>query len=772
MRTPMSLWLLVLLPAGLAHGQPAPAPFRYDYSELFAEPIRSPLLADAKYFESGALALEKADFVTPPTALRVDCGKLQGRGLGVIFLLLGDQLKAVRGQPVVLRCQVKRLSGAGEVALRLRCYAKDWRFLYASHSVSLAGTAGQWQPLTLRTVVPSGPEVETADFVLDIENTTEPLRLLLDDCVLSLDTEAGQSAPSAFAAAVPESAKPLPLVSAGKPAATIVIPEKPSSALEYAVKEFNDHLQLSTGAALPVVKDGGAVNGPTIQIGATALSRQLGLAPEFLAPDSWVVRRVGEALILSGGDGDHAVAPLTGYGGLQPFGTLYAVYEFLERAVGVRWYWPGDLGRVVPRHADLAVGNVRWQGAPSYDTRFCWYANLRDEGYTDDEVWQWWRRMRWGGVGGSAIANHSFVGWNKLHGAAHPDWFALQRDGQRLNDPTLTGGLAGHLCLSNPEVLAQVVAELRDYFDKNPATKYHSVMPGDSDDLFHCQCDKCRAMLRPAEGPSGIHSYAVWTFVNQVAAQLRPSHPDRIVTCCAYSSYAKVPPDVYFEPNVSVSLCASQFPAQVWNPAVKSEYAAWIGEWARKSPRVYVWDYWNNPRYGGGTLGAPAVYPHAIQEWFLAERGRVKGHAIELSDIAAGGQSINGWANWMMDSLNVYVAMRLLWNMDQDVDGLLDEYYSSFYGPAGPLLRQFYGALEQAYLDPAGKAGAEGGWDFATCWLRTYPAPLVARSMGTLREAEKLTQGQEPYHSRVQKTLEGYLPFETNSQRYSAREGK
>jgi len=44
--------------------------------------------------------------------------------------------------------------------------------------------------------------------------------------------------------------------------------------------------------------------------------------------------------------------------------------------------------------------------------------------------------------------------------------------------------------------------------------------------------------------------------------------------------------------------------------------------------------------------------------------------------------------------------------------------------------------------------------------------------MGYLREAEKLTQGQEPYHSRVQKTLEGYLPFETNSQRYSATEGR
>ena len=302
MRMPMSLWLLLLLPAGLAHGQPpAQSPFRYDYSELFADPIQSPLLADAKYFESGALALEKADFVTAPAALRVDCSKLQGRGLGVIFLLLGDQLKAVRGKQVTFRCQIKPLSGAGGVTLRLRCYGKDWRFVYASHAVSFSGTPGQWQALTLRTAVPSSPEVDTADFVLDVENTTESLRLLLDDCVLSVDTEAGKTAPSAFAAAVPESARPLPLVSAGKPAATIVTPEQPSPALAYAVQELSDHLRLSTGAGLPVVEDGQAVNGPTIQIGATARSRQLGLAPEFLAPDSWVVRRVGDALILSGG---------------------------------------------------------------------------------------------------------------------------------------------------------------------------------------------------------------------------------------------------------------------------------------------------------------------------------------------------------------------------------------------------------------------------------------------------------------------------------------
>ena len=449
-----------------------------------------------------------------------------------------------------------------------------------------------------------------------------------------------------------------------------------------------------------------------------------------------------------------------------PFGTLYATYEFLERALGVRWYWPGELGRLAPRRADLSVGTVRWEGAPSYDLRFCWYAAHREPKVSGLDSARWWRRMRWGGIGGNPVANHSFNGWEKRFGKAHPEYFALQRNGQRMNRCP-SGSHRGQMCLTHPDVLKQTIADKRATFDKWPAFRYSAVMPGDGMGGYFCQCPKCQAAHRPERGARGEHSELVWSLVNNVAAELRKTHPDSFITCCSYASYADPPKGVHFQPNVAVTICDGSFPNRMWKPSVKRDYAARVREWSTLVANVYVWDYWI-PRHHKGVYGSPSIIPHTIKEWFLLDRGRVRGHAIELENIDSEGRDLRGWADWMLDAVNVYVAMRLLWNMDTDVDAVLAEMYDKFYGPAGPWVRKFYEEMEARYADPATKGGVEPRWDYQTCWTRTYPKAFVKRVMDYLRKAEKATRGKEPYHARVALTLRGFLPFERESARWSA----
>ena len=274
-----------------------------------------------------------------------------------------------------------------------------------------------------------------------------------------------------------------------------------------------------------------------------------GLAPRFLAPDNWVVWRVGEALILSGGDGTHSLQPAAG-NAVAPFGTLYAAYEFLERLTGVRWYWPGELGRQTPRQTDLIVKKAQWSGAPAYDARFCFYEVHDDPDFTLDDVYTWWQRMRRGGTGGSPIGMHSFNDWPNRFGKTRPDYFALQRDGTRMTDPHELGG---HVCHSNPDVLRETVAEKRREFGTWPWMKYRPVMPGDGMGNHVCQCRECQATIRPTEG-GGEYSHLVWDFVNRVAAEVRQSHPDRFITCCAYGEYSKVPAELALERNIAVTL--------------------------------------------------------------------------------------------------------------------------------------------------------------------------------------------------------------------------
>ena len=46
-------------------------------------------------------------------------------------------------------------------------------------------------------------------------------------------------------------------------------------------------------------------------------------------------------------------------------GTLFGVYEWLQRDLGVRWLWPGELGTFVPRTESVAAREVDDTVAPA-----------------------------------------------------------------------------------------------------------------------------------------------------------------------------------------------------------------------------------------------------------------------------------------------------------------------------------------------------------------------------------------------------------------------
>jgi len=554
------------------------------------------------------------------------------------------------------------------------------------------------------------------------------------------------------------------LVRDGKPAATIVIGSNATPTVLYAVQELNEHLELSTGTRLPVAEDGQPITGPTIHVGATELTERLGLAPRYLAPDNWVVSRAGDALVLSGGDSEYDPHPVSRK--LLPFGSLYAVYEFLERVVGVRWYWPGELGRVVPEHATLAVDGVRWGGAPTFDTRFAFNSYHDEADFTHEDMWKWWRRMRWGAPGGSPIGMHSFNDWPSRFGKEHPEWFALQDAGHTLIQE---GSMGGHVCFNDEYVLAQTIADKRQEFDEKPWLLYSSVMPGDSMGAHMCRCEDCQAEVDPDKPSGARHSDYVWGFVNRVAREVRKTHPERIITSASYSDYSAIPENVDLESNIGVTLCIGSASQNLATDAnARATYLERMTSWSERTEHIYVWDYWNNPRFDKGTYGAPTIFPHMIQDWFALERGRVKGRVLAFTSYDSEGIDITGhgnWADWIFDSLNVYIAMKLMWNLDQDVDAMLAEFYEAFYGPAGPSVQQFYEAMEAAYMDLNNKSEL---WDYRSVWGQVYPRAFVQKTMEHLSEAERVSRGQQPYHARAARTLEGFLPFEAASERLSA----
>ncbi|MGC8805751.1 MAG: hypothetical protein ACP5QD_07465, partial [Candidatus Ratteibacteria bacterium] len=59
-------------------------------------------------------------------------------------------------------------------------------------------------------------------------------------------------------------------------------------------------------------------------------------------------------------------------------------------------------------------------------------------------------------------------------------------------------------------------------------------------------------------------------------------------------------------------------------------------------------------------------------------------------------------------------------------------------------------------------------WNWETCWHKTYTTEFVSQTMKYLKDAELITRGKEPYHTRVEKILQGFAAFETASEKFSS----
>jgi hypothetical protein len=54
--------------------------------------------------------------------------------------------------------------------------------------------------------------------------------------------------------------------------------------------------------------------------------------------------------------------------------------------------------------------------------------------------------------------------------------------------------------------------------------------------------------------------------------------------------------------------------------------------------------------------------------------------------------------NFVQEAMNYYVAMKVLWNMDLDVDALMAEYYQFMFKSAAPEMKKFFDDLEELWI--------------------------------------------------------------------------
>jgi hypothetical protein len=344
-------------------------------------------------------------------------------------------------------------------------------------------------------------------------------------------------------------------------------------------------------------------------------------------------------------------------------GSLNAVHAFLE-SLGARWYMAGDIGEVLPQTGTILVSQVDKTVMPDYQMRaWTWY---NYSGFPFEHV-LWARRLglnsAYETLGDLGYAHgHVHVFKRDSMKEAHPEYYALFK-GER--DLDYNGH--GRVCYASDGLFEETINYARFLFDEY-ASPHVSIWPGDG--YRSCQCEICETK-HPSE--------EVWQFVDRVGRELYKTHPDRIVSCGAYTSYKDPPESIdKFSPNVAVFISNAARPTFL-DPERWQEYRELVTSWEKRLAPGRVLRVENN-RYSlwGGVSRDPFPVPQAraMAMDLQAHKSTVIGEHSEQN------QSQTQLVNEGVNHLPLFVQAKFFWDADQSYEDLVGEYYERFYGPA------------------------------------------------------------------------------------------
>jgi len=389
-------------------------------------------------------------------------------------------------------------------------------------------------------------------------------------------------------------------------------------------------------------------------------------------------------------DGD--ISKTCWYGAEAPWqphfrrGTLFGVYEFLERYAGVRMYFPGELGTVVPRTERLEVPAGRLERAPAFRYRKYGY----EDGEDRDNAFKLlnWYRLRMETETMKCVHGHRRLKLYERFGKSHPEYFANHHS-KYIKEAVRR---KGHLCHSS-KVWEEIERDAMKYFAEGGKDTF-DLMPEDGmTPRLRCNCPTCTAAY------GNDRDYAndlIWRHTVEVANRVKAVHPQARFTQMAYHPYGAVP-QFELPENLDV-VVARKGPWSLALPALERAESDQIRAWAAKLGRpVMLWNY--PAKWYGSVVRLPGVPQLAPRAWAAYYRS--------LAAVVNGAFAESESDRWSYNYLNYYVFSRVCWEPQVDVEALLAEHHRLMFGAAAPPMAKFYDLLERKWMECVAAGYAE-----------------------------------------------------------------
>ena len=551
------------------------------------------------------------------------------------------------------------------------------------------------------------------------------------------------------------------LVKNGKAAAAVVIDKNASRSAQLAALELQYHIKKISGTELPIITDPEKVRGTKIFVGESAETRKLGLKNADFKNQEYLLKVKGDTIVLMGKD--EADFTKVAYNDARTIpdifdevGTCYAVYDFLER-LGVNWYLPTDIGITFKPSSSLTIDDLEIRRSPfmkyreitnvpipaDFATRTI-YGEYKDT-ISGRETKLFKLRQR---LGGKPIRiNHSLYTYYKRFWPGKPEWFA---QGYKGKPP--------QLCYSNPEVLAQVIQDARDFFDgkKDSAYLFSNVSSGFKSDVFPvfpmdnrswCKCPKCQAQIK-AKADRGAGQFSndaasdyIFGFVNKVAKAIKKSHPGKYIGAGTYAAFCYPPEKVKLEDNIMTVICLHN--RLIYARHITENDDRILGAWQSAYPKMpkIIWMYFCFP-----TMTATYQQFRCFPGFFAY---RIK--ALMEKYIKAGAYGMFIEPSYMgkpfreailMEQLERYIVLKLADNPKLDADKLCDGFFADYYGKAAEPMRKFYKLVEKTFCNPDNYPANTKHQTPEIAWGKLGTEKRMKQLAGFMRQAHEALVGE------------------------------
>lgn len=486
-------------------------------------------------------------------------------------------------------------------------------------------------------------------------------------CLFNSCKKKTQNSESGSASEITDPILDVKLVDQGSSNYTIVLPDEISSKyITIAANELQDLFYEATSIELPILYDSQLAtvreDDHYLSIGKTKVAESAGIADDLsaLGSDGLKLYTYGQSVVMIGN---------------EDRGSLYAVYEFLERQFSFECYAADEY--VIDRQVeDMYLKKYDVLEIPTFERR-----SVGLFSFSNDETFR--NRMR------QELYNEGWIYWSHSHFkilppetymAEHPDWYSP--DGTQL-------------CLTNEEMTQQFTKNVIELIKEYPDCSYISL--GQEDRNTFCDCPDCQAAVAKYK-ESGVSI----RFINQVARAVKQYLDENengrpfYLSTFAYQKTQYAPVDENKQPlhdsvipddNVRILIapiyaCNSHNYYDVCNSDINALFTDWN---VVAKDKIYTWIYnkifacYFLPFNNYSTLVQNYEILEEIGSKFVYHQGN--------KETEAGG----------MQELKSYVEAKLMWDNTLSPEQLTEDFIHQYYKDAAEDYLEYYRLVRFTY---------------------------------------------------------------------------